>query len=425
MNRPSLRVEPTVAQVDEPVSIRASGLPPNAEVVVRARMQEFMGHSWSADATFSSGPDGTIDANLDEPLRGAYRDADSMGLFWSMSLIGNPEINSYLPTSVEPLRVELSIEANGEAVASAVASRQFMAPGVTRVEVREDGLVGTLFRPAAATALPAVVTLGGSGGGISEPTAALLSGHGFASLALAYFGIEHLPSGIVEIPLEYCHKAVSWLQRQRFVLSDGIGVLGQSRGGELALLIGSSCPDIRAVVAYVPSGVAWNATEPAGSERPVRPSSWTLNGKPLPFMSNDRDAVDWKSKAIALTPAYRSALGDVADVARSEIPVERTRGPILMVSGQDDNVWPSQQLADIAMRRLQRSKFEFSAEHLSYPHAGHVLNVPFLPTTIRQFHHPIRKFAFSLGGTPHGDALARRESWRKVVAFLKHHLATA
>jgi hypothetical protein len=94
-----------------------------------------------------------------------------------------------------------------------------------------------------------------------------------------------------------------------------------------------------------------------------------------------------------------------------------------MVSGQDDHVWPSKQLADIAMLRLQRNKFGFASEHLSYPGAGHVLNVPFLPTTVRQFHHPIRKFAFSLGGSSQGDAFARQHSWTRVTSFLSAHLA--
>lgn len=420
---PSIDVRPAFAQVDEPVRIRARGLPSNERIVVKARMNNYLGHSWLADATFSSGADGTFDAARDASSRGTYLGIDAMGLLWSMSPIGDPELRSYLPTAVEQLTVAFSIEVNGKVIAATEAQRRFLAPGVTRVEIREDGLVGTLFRPEAATALPAIVTLGGSGGGISEPAAALLSGHGFTTLALAYFGIEHLPKALVEIPLEYCHRAIAWLQQQSCVDPTRIGVFGQSRGGELALLVGSTCQEVRAVVAYVPSGVAWGATEAAGQERTVRPASWTLAGSALPFMNNDRDDIDWTRTPIALTPTYRSALRNPDDVARSEIAVERTRGPILMISGQDDHVWPSQMLADIAMQRLVRGKFAFSAEHLTYPRAGHVLNVPFLPTTVRQFHHPIRRFAFSLGGTPEGDALARQESWQKAVAFLKRNLS--
>ena len=94
-----------------------------------------------------------------------------------------------------------------------------------------------------------------------------------------------------------------------------------------------------------------------------------------------------------------------------------------MMSGLDDHVWPSADLAEIAAERLKRSKFEFACEHLRYPDAGHVLNVPYLPTTLRQFHHPVRNVEYSLGGTPAGNAFARHDSWPKAVSFLKQHLA--
>jgi hypothetical protein len=239
MKKTLIEVEPTVAQVDEPVTIRATGLPFDTHVIIRARMPDYMNRAWSAHATYFSGSNGKVDVSLDAPTQGTYQAADPMGLFWSMAAEGNPQMQSYLPTSVDPLKDDLWIEIDGKVIASTSITRQFVAPDVTRREIREDGLVGTLFRPAAPAPLPAIVTLGGSAGGISEPAAALLSAHGFVTLALAYFGIEHLPAGIVEIRLEYGHKALRWLQRQQFVNPARIGVFGQSRGGELALLLGS------------------------------------------------------------------------------------------------------------------------------------------------------------------------------------------
>src|SRR5699024_11289262 len=51
--------------------------------------------------------------------------------------------------------------------------------------------------------LPTIVVLGGSEGGLSESSAALLASHGFNTFALAYFGIEDLPKELVNIPLDY------------------------------------------------------------------------------------------------------------------------------------------------------------------------------------------------------------------------------
>ncbi len=74
-------------------------------------------------------------------------------------------------------------------------------------------------------------------------------------LALAYFGLENLPPELYEIPLEYLETAIRWMSNQPTVNADRLAVVGGSRGGELALLLGATFPKLRAVVACVPSGV--------------------------------------------------------------------------------------------------------------------------------------------------------------------------
>jgi hypothetical protein len=54
----------------------------------------------------------------------------------------------------------------------------------------------------------------------------------------------------------------------------------------------------------------------------------------------------------------------------------------------------------------------FSAEHLTFREAGHIINFPFMPASTRT----------QLGGTVEGLARADRESWEKVVAFLSKNL---
>ena len=68
-------------------------------------------------------------------------------------------------------------------------TQRLAAEGVTRQDVREHGLVGTLYLPpgAAPGSHPAVLILNGSGGGINEPRAALYASRGYAAFALAYF----------------------------------------------------------------------------------------------------------------------------------------------------------------------------------------------------------------------------------------------
>src|SRR5205807_6507540 len=103
-----------------------------------------------------------------------------------------------------------------------------------------------------------------------------LASHGYAVLALGYFGVEGLPRSLHNIPLEYFGTALDWLSAQPGVDPQRIGVLGTSRGGELALLLGSVYPQIKTVVAYVPSNVVWG-----GCCNGVNEPSWTVEGRPL------------------------------------------------------------------------------------------------------------------------------------------------
>jgi pimeloyl-ACP methyl ester carboxylesterase len=149
------------------------------------------------------------------------------------------------------------------------------------------------------------------------------------------------------------------MRAQDWLGTGPLAVMGVSRGGELALLLGATFPEIDAVVAYVPSGVVHGAFGPSKPGDTRARAAWTHRGSPLPFLqqgnrSGDAGAVGWRGSARVETPLYLALLRDTAAVERATIPVERTRGPILMISGKDDTMWPSFDLAELARRRLER-----------------------------------------------------------------------
>jgi dienelactone hydrolase len=72
------------------------------------------------------------------------------------------------------------------------------------------------------------------------------------SLALAYFGLEGLPDELERVPLEYVDHGLTYLRLQQQVDIERIGVVGVSKGGELALLMASMRPEIHAVAAAEP-----------------------------------------------------------------------------------------------------------------------------------------------------------------------------
>src|SRR5262245_35109088 len=113
---------------------------------------------------------------------------------------------------------------------------------------------------------------------------------------------------------------------------------------------------------------------------------------------------------VELTPMFDAALADAlpADVM---IPVERTNGPILLVSGENDRMWPSTRMGEQIMGRLRANKHPFPSQHLHFAGAGHLMRAPGVSTAILNGH-------FALGGERVAQARANREAWTATLSFL-------
>jgi acetyl esterase/lipase len=180
-------------------------------------------------------------------------------------------------------------------------------------------------------------------------------------------------------------------------------------------------PEITTVVGYVPSGVihAGIAASPAAGGAPR--SAWTYRGKPLPFVPPAGDgpppAAASPETPLELTPMFLKSLENRSAVEAAGISVERISGPVLLISGEDDRLWPSPVLAEIAAARLGAHKRPVT--HLRYPGAGHMIGPIGLPATANTILHPLRGRAMALGGTPAGNAAAAADSWPRVLQFLR------
>ncbi len=294
---------------------------------------------------------------------------------------------------------------------------------VQSIAVRDDGLVGTLFLPTTPPPHPVVITVGGSGGGIFSAPGALLASRGIPVLALAYFGMEKLPRYLQSIPLEYFETAIRWCSRHEALRANAIAIAGGSRGGELALLLAATYPEIVAVVGWAASGVIWPGLHPEIKDRPI--AAWSRNGKDLPFAQIDRMSLNWDQRPMRFAPAFVTCLSDRASIADAEIPVERIQGPVLLISGSDDQVWPSKLLSDIAIARLQRNNHPFPVEHISFEGAGHLIGPPhpFAEPAHTHFTHPTLGIDVEFGGSRELNARASHTSWKRVVEFLQRRFA--
>jgi len=403
--------------VDSPWAIQLRGFPPGGRVEMRATLDGWGGAPWRSWAVFEADAAGEVALATAPALTGSYRGVSPMGLFWSM------ERQDEIPGAAIPLdgAFPLTLAAGGRdgARAEARLDRRLVSAGVTSRDVEAEGLVGTLFTPASPGPHPAAIVLAGEGGGVWLSLAALLASRGYAALALGYFGMPGLPRRLVNIPVEYFEKATAWLLETVRPRESFIAAIGISRGGELALLLGATLPVIGAVVAYAPSGVVFG---PVGPAEPGD-SAWTRRGRPLAHLGENNQTVDWSAIDPARTPIverplYESMLRDRAAVERSSIPVEHTKGPVLLISGRADDQWPSFELAQIAYHRLQGNRHPYPFAHLSYDGAGHGISFPYLPTTVTSYVHPLTRRLYSLGGQPAMTARANADSWPRVLAFL-------
>jgi dienelactone hydrolase len=277
--------------------------------------------------------------------------------------------------------VSVSVRVAGRSRASAKFERDVGENRSDAVSLRpaQDGFYGVYIRPHGAARGPAVLFLGGSEGGLPRAYAPLLlAARGYPVLGLAYFNAPGLPPELERIPLEYFAGALRWLARQPEVDPARIAVVGVSRGGELALLLGSTYPDlIHGVAAYVPSDLV----NPSVTDFDT--PAWTLGGRP---------------------------------VARAPIPVERIAGPVLAVGADDDHLWPSGTATRaIALRMRGHGRTDVTA--LEYRRAGHALGV-MLPNVPTRTTVASRYGVLNMGGSPGADAAARADSWPKLLAFL-------
>jgi dienelactone hydrolase len=287
-------------------------------------------------------------------------------------------------------------------------------PAIVRQTIRQDGLVAESYFPVGGEALPGLLVLGGSEGGIgyARHLGRRLAAQGYFTLCLAYFKAEGLPRLLEDIPLEYFQRALRWLGDHPRIDPSRIGAFGPSKGAEAALLVASHFDGLACVVAAAPSNVVWQSQNYSARRRAPR-SSWSRDGAGLPFL--------------AVTPlrGYRSVaemcgacLDRADDVERAHIPVERIKAAVLLFSGGVDRLWPSRRMAEDVVARMADPR---RCEHICYPDAGHLV-FPLFSRKSRILGALLGRY---FGGTGRSNAAARKDCLRKTLAFLELHLLGA
>jgi dienelactone hydrolase len=392
---------PDAALHSAPFTVMVSGLTPNAQYTLRTEMISPAGTIWRSEVQFRSGASGTVDLSKDAPVSGSYSGVDSTGPMWSMvNTKEKMDVSSLFANSdVTPLI--LQVREGDKILARKVVTLRTREIGISTVEMRGE-ISGTYFSPTTLKSrVPGVIVLPGSEGGVSRPNAALVASHGYHALALAYFAFDKLPTELERIPVETVDRAIEWLRAQPGVDPNRIVLMGGSKGAELALVAASLNRRVAGVIAIAPSSVVYEGI--GGSKEKV--SSWTSKGADLPFAPYVQNETYTKSRRLIdlYDPTFAAA------PAESRIAVEKINGPILLISGKADALWPSSRMADEIAARLKSKGFRHEVTNLQHDDVGHhASGIPLRPTAD----------SVRLGGTARSIAHAQVQSWRAIAAFL-------
>jgi dienelactone hydrolase len=397
----TIEVTPARVLIDEAAIVRVNGCRPNEHITIRAELTDGADFHWESQSEFVADAQGAIDTSKQAPIAGSYKEVSAMGPVWSMKPSRSKEGRYQPPRDFGVQTVEFHLMRGATAVAVAHLEQAVIADGVERLTLHDGSLRGLLFIPPGKSPHPGILVLGGSEGGMPARRAAWFASHGYAALALAYFRFDDLPRELAGIPLEYFGQGLLWMARRPEIDPNRIAVSGASRGGELALQLGSMYPGIKAVVAFVPANVRY----PACCGFTSVPYAWT-----------------WQGRGLAFRPVGRAGLV-LADFG-SEIAVEQTHGPILVISGGEDGIWNSSSMTESIIARLKRKHFAYDMVRLNYPRAGHSAGRPeIVPSWQGWARNPTSGRDTEMGGIPAGNAESSLDAPPRILEFLAKSLS--
>lgn len=418
-------ISPIDDLIDVSRTIQITGLVAKKTIKIETVTERGHGTLWRSHAEFIADENGIVDLSKQSPLRGSYSGIDPMGLIWSQKPDEKDARELFPANMLIPLETIVTVTVDAKVVQSGFTQR-IAAQGVQRIEIQEKNLVGTVYLPATKGPHPAIMILNGSGGGINEHRAALYASRGYIAFSLAYFKAPGLSDYISNTPLEYFKQGLDWLRQTYAPLNNFVAVNGQSRGGELVLLLASLFPeDVSAVIAYVPAAFVHsgqNAADPTvGREGPT----WLFQGKPLPHIWENNKTATWTPFDEGPAPhrhekAILTALKDTNAIEKARIPVERIQSPIILLSATDDGAWPSSLYSKMIVDRLEQYSFSHDLRWIDTPEGGHSIVFPYIPTTQTTYIHPVSGRISTNGGSPQANALSNFQSWQEIKDFLSH-----
>jgi len=218
---------------------------------------------------------------------------------------------------------------------------------------------------------PLVVAFGGGGGG-NDWSRNYLKGKrdslnqlGYSVLAIGYFKSNDAPKELDRISLNAIRDTIFSVAENPQIDASKIILMGGSKGGELVLNLASRYEEINGVIALSTSNVSFPALTLYSNT-----SSWSYQNEEVPYVPAPLKIIGPALKGDLYT-AHSMMLEDAEAVKKAEIPVENINGPILILSGKNDEQWPAPEMSDEIVKRLEENNFPHYYSHVKID-GGHI-----------------------------------------------------
>uniref|UniRef100_A0A3B4FSR7 Acyl-coenzyme A thioesterase 1-like n=1 Tax=Pundamilia nyererei TaxID=303518 RepID=A0A3B4FSR7_9CICH len=390
---PILSITPSRALVDEKFQVLVENLPPGCPVTLHSLHHSEDKDDWEAYGHYVSDHRGVVSVTEDLSFGGTYTGKEPMGLLWSMRPVpGSREGLRLRKINVcTPMLVNISVHSGHEdfrdrtPLASALAERWYMAPGVKRIDINKQGVQGTLFIPPGPGPFPTLLDMWGGGVGLLEYRSALLASRGYVSFSLDYLRSEHLSADVEFKYFEVC--AIYILMNHPQVIPDRVGILGISLGSMVAFNLTAYSTIIKVNVVgkisfLFDAVILWIDSDETVSLSHFHKAHFDENN----YMS-------WRSFALDL----------IADPSNN-VEVGRINCPMLLVNGCDDQNWPTVETAEEVSDALR--------------HGSQTRGTPDNQGSVTVCFSVILLW----GGHTKAHSDAQEDSWRKILSFLQLHL---
>ncbi len=228
----------------------------------------------------------------------------------------------------------------------------------------QNGVVDTKLYLGRSEGQPLIVAFGGGGGGndwardyMKEKRDSLIM-KGYAVLAIGYFKSNGAPESLDRISLDAISDTILNIAKNPKIDASKIALIGGSKGGELVLNLASRFNHFNAVIAMSTSNVSFPAITWSANT-----SSWTYKNKEVPYVPALLKTISPALKGDLYT-AHSMMIEDEEAVKKAEIQVENINGPILIMSGKNDDQWPATSMSNRIMERLKKNNFEYYNQHV-------------------------------------------------------------